>query len=257
MCEPNWLPSRRAIQVTEAMSQPNALGRAEVHAWIATSDGSPPSGEPLADELSATELAESRRFRFEVHRHRFLAACLFRRRVLALYLGIRAKEVAFSYGTKGKPSIASELGSDLSFNAAETDGLSAIVVARGRSVGVDIERLRSVPEAQGIVSGFGSSLEKDAFDRIRHEERGDCFLRWWTGKEAFVKAVGEGLSLPLASFSILVGAGGGLRLVGAGDTWSVQTLDPAPGYVGALVAEGATPRLSLRAWGAPPAEAPQ
>jgi 4'-phosphopantetheinyl transferase len=243
--------------VNEGTSQPIALGRAEVHSWIATSEGSLPSGESLAAELSATELAESRRFRFEVHRHRFLAACFFRRRVLARYLGVRPNEVAFSYGAKGKPRLASELCSDLSFNAAEADGVSAIVVARGRNVGVDVERLRSVPEARGIVSGFGSPIEKDAFGRIRDEQQAHWFLRWWTGKEAFVKAVGEGLSLPLASFSILVSAGGGLRLEGGGDAWSVQTLDPAPGYVGALVVEGATPRLSLRDWGASPDEAPQ
>jgi 4'-phosphopantetheinyl transferase len=237
--------------------QPIALGREEVHAWIAASDGSTPQVESLTDDLSEAELAESRRFMFEVHRRRSLAARQFRRRVLALYLGIRPKELAFSYGAKGKPSLAPELGSDISFNDAESDGLSAIVVARGRSVGVDVERLRPVPEAEGIVSSFGSPLENDTLGRIPVQDRDDWFLRWWTGKEAFVKALGEGLSLPLASFSLLVSAGGGLRLDGVEDDWSVQTLDPAPGYVGALVTQGAPPRLSLRTWGAPPDEAPQ
>jgi 4'-phosphopantetheinyl transferase len=233
------------------------LGRAEVHLWIATSAGSPPSGESQADELSPGELAESRRFRFEVHRDRFLSARLYRRRVLAAYLGIRPRELEFGYGPKGKPTIANELAGDLSFNAAEADGLSVIAVARGRRVGVDVERLRSVPEAKGIVCGFGSPLEKEAYGHIRHEEREDWFLRWWTGKEAFVKAVGDGLSLPLATFSILVSAGGGMRLEGGGDAWSVHTLDPAPGYVGALVVEGPMPQLSVRGWGASPDEAPQ
>ena len=234
-----------------------ALGRAEVHVWIATSDGSPPSGESQADELSPAELAESRRFRFEVHRDRFLAACLYRRRVLAAYLGIRPRGLEFGYGSKGKPTIANEPADDLSFNASEADGLSLIAVARGRRVGVDVERLRSVPEAKGIVCDFGSPLEKEAFGLVRREEREDWFLRWWTGKEAFVKAVGDGLSLPLATFSILVSAGGGMRLEGGGDAWSVHTLDPAPGYVGALIVEGPMPQLSVGVWGASPDEAPQ
>jgi 4'-phosphopantetheinyl transferase len=124
-------------------------------------------------------------------------------------------------------------------------------------VGVDVESLRPVPEAESIVSEFGSPLEKETFASIGPQEREVAFLRWWTGKEAYVKAVGEGLSLPLTTFSILVRAGGGLRLEGAGDGWSLHALEPAPGYVGALVVWGAMRRLNLRAWGAPPAEAPQ
>jgi 4'-phosphopantetheinyl transferase len=247
----------RAPQGADRTGLRHRLGRGEVHVWVETTDGLLPSSDSLIDELSSGELGESRRFRFEVHRRRFLATRLFRRRVLADYLGIRPKELAFTYGAKGKPALASELASDVSFNDAEADGLAVIAVAWGRSVGVDVERLRSVPEAESIVSGFGSPLEKDTFASIGPEEREDAFLRWWTGKEAFVKAVGEGLSLPLASFSILVSAGGGLRLVGAGDGWSLHTLEPAPGYVGALVARGSRPRLSVREWGASPSEAPQ
>lgn len=239
------------------MSQPPRLGREDVHLWTAPSNGSPPSAESLSDELSSSELAESRRFRFEVHRRRFLATRLFRRRVLAHYLGMRPEEVAFSYGTQGKPSLAAELGSDLAFNDAEADGLAVVAVARGRSVGVDLEPLRPVPEAQSIVESFGSTLESQAFASIGASDREIAFLRWWTGKEAFVKAVGEGLSLPLTTFSVVVGAEGGLRLVGAADGWSLRTFEPAPGYVGALVAWGSMPQLTVRGWGASPAEAPQ
>ena len=247
----------RARQVAERIGLRHRLGLADVHVWVETTHGLLPSSDSLSDELSSSELAESRRFRFEVDRSRFLATCLFRRRILGHYLGIRPKELAFSYGAKGKPALATELDSDLSFNDAEADGLAVMAVARGRRVGVDVERLRSVPEAQSIVSGFGSPLEKEMFASIGPEEREDAFLRWWTGKEAFVKAVGEGLSLPLTSFSILVSTGGGLRLIDAGDGWSLHTLDPAPGYVGALVAWGSRPRLSVRVWGASPTEAPQ
>jgi 4'-phosphopantetheinyl transferase len=242
-----------ANRVTEPMTQQ----RPDIDVWIAPSDRTPASAESFADVLSASELAESRRFRFEEHRRRFLATRLFRRRVLAHYLGMRPKELAFSYGSKGKPALASALGSDLMFNDAEAEGLAVIAVARGLSVGVDVERLRAVPDAQSIVSSFGSPLERDTFASIGQAERDDSFMRWWTGKEAFVKAAGEGLSLPLASFSILVSAGGRLRLVGAGDGCSLLTFDPAPGYVGALVAWGPRPRLRLRAWGASSAEAPR
>jgi 4'-phosphopantetheinyl transferase len=223
------------------------LGAADVHVWVAASDGLLPPLEALGDELSIGEMAESRRFKFEVHRRRFLATHLLRRRVLADYLGTRPGLLAFRYGAKGKPELAAESAGNLSFNETESDGVAVVAVARSRSLGVDIERLHRVPEADSIVSSFGSALEKDAFASLRPEERQDLFLRWWTGKEAFVKALGESLSMPLANVSILVSADGRVELAG-GDGWSLHTLEPAPGYVGALVAEGRRPRLSMRVW---------
>jgi 4'-phosphopantetheinyl transferase len=221
------------------------LGPADVHVWVEATDALLPPPEALADELSNGELAESRRFKFEVDRHRFLATRLFRRRVLAGYLGTRPGLLAFGYGAKGKPELAANSAGNLSFNDSESGGLMVVAVARGRSLGVDIERIHSVPEAESIVSGFGSALEKDAFASLSPEDRQDLFLRWWTGKEAFVKALGDGLSVPLANFSIIVGAGGRVELAGE-DGWSLHTLEPAPGYIGALVAEGRRPRLSIR-----------
>jgi 4'-phosphopantetheinyl transferase len=239
---------QQSVPVAGAGGKQQPLGPADVHVWVAASDGLLPPPEALGDELSPGELAESRRFKFEVDQRRFLASRLLRRRVLADYLGTRPGLLVFHYGAKGKPELAAESAGNLSFNDTESGGLAVVAVARGRSLGVDIERLRSVPEAESIVSGFGSDLEKVTFASLSPQDRQDLFLRWWTGKEAFVKALGEGLSMPLANFSILVSAGGRVELAGGGDGWSLHTFEPAPGYVGALVAEGRRPRLSMRVW---------
>jgi 4'-phosphopantetheinyl transferase len=238
---------QQSMPVAGAGGRRRRLGAADVHVWVAASDGLLPPPEALGDELSPGDLAESRRFKFEMHRRRFLATRLLRRRVLADYLGTRPGLLVFHFGAKGKPELAAMSAGNLSFNETESDGVAVVAVARGRRLGVDIERLHSVPEAESIVSGFGSDLEKHAFASLSPEDRQDLFLRWWTGKEAFVKALGEGLSMPLADFSILVSAGGRVELAGE-DGWSLQTLEPAPGYVGALVAEGRRPRLSMRVW---------
>jgi 4'-phosphopantetheinyl transferase len=220
------------------------LGVSDVHVWVAAGDGLLPPPETLGDELSIGELARARSFKVEVHRRRFMAARLHRRRVLAEYLGSRPGLLVFRVNANGKPELEAESAGDLSFNEAESDGVAVVAVTRGRSLGVDVEHQRPVPEAERIISDFGSALEKEAFASLRPEERQDLFVPWWTCKEAFVKALGEGLSMPLANFSILVSAGGRLELAGW-DDWSLHTIQPAPGYVGALVVEGRGLRLSM------------
>jgi 4'-phosphopantetheinyl transferase len=229
------------------MKPPGKLGVSDVHVWIAAGDGLPPPPGTLGDELSTAELARARRFKVEVHRRRFLAARLHRRRVLAQYLGSRPGLLAFRVNASGKPELEAGSAGGLSFNETESDGVAVVAVARGRSLGVDVEHLHPVPEAERIVSDFGSALEKEAFAGLRPEERQDLFLPWWTCKEAFIKALGQGLSMPLANFSILVSAGGRVELAGW-DGWSLRTFQPAPGYVGALVAEGRRLRLRMCVW---------
>jgi 4'-phosphopantetheinyl transferase len=223
------------------------LGVSEVHVWVAASDRLLPSPETPGDELSIAEQACARRFKFEVHRRRFVAARVHRRRVLAEYLGVRPGLLAFRINAKGKPDLEADSAGDLTFNETESDGVAVVAVARGRRLGVDVERLHPVPEAERIVSAFGSALEKEAFASLRPDERKDLFLPWWTCKEAFVKALGEGLSMPLANFSILVRAGGRVELAGW-DDWSLRIFHPAPGYVGALVVEGRRLPLRMRSW---------
>jgi 4'-phosphopantetheinyl transferase len=231
--------------VGEIGGRQQRLGVSDVHVWVAATDGLLPPLETLGDELSIAELARARRFKVDAHRRRFVAARLHRRRVLAGYLGLRPGLLAFRTNANGKPELEAESAGDLSFNETESDGVAVVAVARGRSLGVDVERLNPVPEAERIVSEFGSALEKEAFAGLRPVERQNLFLPWWTCKEAFVKALGEGLSMPLASFSILAGAGGRVELAGW-DDWSLHTFQPAPGYVGALVAEGRGLRLRMR-----------
>jgi 4'-phosphopantetheinyl transferase len=167
--------------------------------------------------------------------------------VLSEYLDAAPGQLTFRYGARGKPELAADLAGALSFNESESEGLAVVAVARGRRLGVDVERLRPVPEAERIVSGFGSAHEKEAFAGLPPEEQQDVFLRWWTGKEAVVKALGEGLSMPLEKIPVLLRSGGRVELAG-GSGWSLHTLEPAPGYVAALFIEGSPPRLNIRRW---------
>ena len=209
------------------MKPPGKLGVSDVHVWVAAGDGLLPRPGTLGDELSTAELARARSFKLAVHRRRFLAARLHRRRVLAEYLGSRPGLLTFRNNPNGKPELEAEFTGDLSFNETESDGVAVVAVARGRRLGIDVEHLHPVPEAERIVSDFGSALEKEAFAALRPDERQDLFLTWWTCKEAFVKALGSGLSSPLPE----------LDVSGAPQGWSVQSFVPGPGLVGAVAVQ--------------------
>jgi len=122
-------------------------------------------------------------------------------------------------------------------------------VTKSQRVGVDVERVRPIPEADGIVQRFFSAAEQAALRSVSSQDRIECFCRWWTVKEAILKAVGGGLTLPLDQFEFSLGPGQPARLVCVGGDadhargWSVVELQPAEGYVAAVAVESPEVRL--------------
>jgi 4'-phosphopantetheinyl transferase len=136
-------------------------------------------------------------------------------------------------------------------------------------LGIDVERIRPVPDAKAIVRRFGSASEAADYRVVPEQDRDAAFLRWWTAKEAFVKMIGSGLDHPLDTFSVSFPSpsnaptlpsptrGGGefeLRLLEVGGSrdaanrFSLTELAPAPGYVGTLVVAGRPSRIRQRVW---------
>lgn len=207
--------------------------------------------EGVEQLLACEELERSERFRFSTHRDRYLATRAFRRRILSLYLGKPAAELAFGLGPRGKPELAAGPGQALSFNETESEGVAVLAVACGGRVGVDVERYRPVDDADGIVERFASPTEKSYFSGVPADERPCRFLRWWTGKEAYVKAIGEGLFQPFDAFSLSFEPGTETRLVDGAEAisqgWWFESFNPAPGYIGCVAVEGRRGGLQLRA----------
>ncbi len=230
----------------------------DVHVWRIPLDLPPPLLTDLAAVLSADEQARAARFRFDIHRTRFTAGRAVLRHLLARYLDVRPDEVAFRYSAHGKPSLdGSAAESGLRFNFSNAGGMALAAFARGRDLGVDLEELVRVADFAGIAQRFFSPAENAALLALPPESRDAAFFTCWTRKEAYIKAVGEGLSIPLDSFDVTLAPGDPPRLLatrgepGGVTRWSLHALHPGPGFVGALAVEGSAPEVRCFAWEPP------
>jgi 4'-phosphopantetheinyl transferase len=191
--------------------------------------------------LSDKETKRSARFLRDEDRTRFVAARSFLRRTLGKQLGIPAEKVEFAYGAHGKPGLAAPFSaSDLRFNLSHSAGRAVLAWTKGREVGVDLEKLRSVKYGVKISQRYFTDEERAVFDGIDGPAWDEAFFRCWTRKEAFIKAVGNGLSYPLRSFSVPTGATVAEAPVhvhadGPEIRWLASSIDVGPGFLGAFV----------------------
>lgn len=212
-------------------------------------DPSPSVTAGLRRVLDSDERARADRFKFDRHRRRFIVGRGVLRHVLARLLGRTPASVAFAYGEHGKPSVA---GSDVPFNLSNSSDLATIAIGGSSELGVDVERLRSMDDAEAIASRFFSTPEVDAFRSLETEDRDHGFFRCWTRKEAYIKAIGDGLTMPLDRFQVAFGSGEAPRFLAIGDdpeeadAWQLLHFEPAPDYLGALALRGPAPRIRSR-----------
>jgi 4'-phosphopantetheinyl transferase len=217
----------------------------EVHVWCADLDRPPAEVARCRSVLSQDELSQASRFRFEYHRKQFVVRHGLLRIILGYYLEIEPEKLRFDYSEYGKPALKFETGDqELCFNLSDAAGLALYAFTMGREIGVDVEHVRSDIEHEEIAERFFSQNERMALRAYPPEDRPQAFFTCWTRKEAFIKAHGEGLSLPLDQFDVSVGVGEPAKLLATrgdlegAERWALQHLDPAPGFVAALAVEG-------------------
>lgn len=229
----------------------------EVQLWLADLDRPPVPLAGLAASLDPAERQRADRFRIDVHRDRFTAGRGLLRRLLGRFLGVAPREVAFRYGRKGKPHLElppGHPGGGLRFNLTHSANGALFAVVRGRTVGVDLEWLRPQDDAEALVERFFHPSERRIFAALAPEERLACFYAGWTRKEAYVKARGDGLSLPTTEFEVVLAPAEPARLVGFErepqevGRWSFASFEPARSFVGAVAVEGEAPDLRERFW---------
>lgn len=159
----------------------------------------------LQGRLTDDELRRAERFRFDRDRTRYVCARGLLRGFLADQLALPARSIRFEYGPSGKPSLSGEpAGSGLQFNVSHSDGVGMFVLARNRPVGADVERVRPLRHGRAVAERFFADDECAALDGLAGEAWDRAFFRCWTRKEAFIKALGDGLSYPLRAFSVSV-----------------------------------------------------
>jgi len=233
--------------------RPPHLPEGEVHVWSIRVDLFASCLRALERGLSAEELDRARRFRFPIHRDRFIARRGLMRILLGHYLGVSYAEVLLRETERGKPVLAEgQGGDDLRFNLSHSDGLALVAVARNREVGVDVERMRREVMDDHLPEHFFSALEVEDLRALPEEHQLRAFFNCWTRKEAYIKAKGLGLHLPLDSFDVSLAPGEPAVLIGTrpdpgeASRWSMEALSPDPGYAAALVVE--SPCAQLHCW---------
>jgi len=180
--------------------------------------------------LDPGERARAARFRFERDRRRFVARRLFLRRALAEHLGVDPAGIRYRTSTHGKPEL-DLVDAPVAFSTSHAGDLAIVAVVAGGEVGVDIERIRPMRDALDIARKFFTADEVEHLQWLSGAGRSTAFLRLWTRKEAYVKLLGRGLSIPLDDFDVLgVGGVDGIELGctaerPAASLWSVDVPD--------------------------------
>ena len=177
--------------------------------------------------LSAAERERSGLFQFERDRKNFIARRALVRGILGHYLNLEPSCVALQTEERGKPRLASPEGDAsgrLHFNFSHSRNLGLLAVSRSSPVGVDVERIRPMPEMEETAANFCSVLENAQFHAAPPEQKLEVFFNIWTRKEAFLKATGEGIAGALAELDCSV----------APAPWEFHPLSPAAGFAGTL-----------------------
>ena len=246
-------PSRTDHHESESWEQaarPPALARGEVHVWHVGLDAPAAQRPRLAALLAPDESRRAARFRFPQLGDRYTAARGTLRRLLGDYSGVDPATLRFVYGPRGKPAL--ENGGDLHFNLAHAAGHALIAVTREVSVGVDLEEIAAAPDLDDVAETHFAPGERRQLDALADGERLAAFYRIWTRKEAYLKAVGDGLAVPLQHFTVSLERQHPRLVSIEGDAsaalrWMLVHLEPAAGFVGAL-AVPAHVRLRRFAW---------
>lgn len=231
-----------------ASPPPPALVDGSVHVWRVRIDA------PGSDEdwllLSPDEQAHARRFHFDTDRRRYIASHGALRRLLGDYAGVPGVQLEFDTGEFGKPALRGPFA--LEFNLAHSGDIALVAISRGRALGVDVERWQADIEHMTVAEHFFSAAERRALQTLA--ESGECaagFFAAWSRKEAYLKAMGRGITRGLDHFDVSLVPGEPARLIAdrldasASARWVMCALSPAAGYSAALVASAPVSEVLL------------
>jgi 4'-phosphopantetheinyl transferase len=232
-----------------------ALDQDEVHICIASLDRADAEVSFFAGLLAEDETQRAKRFYFPRDRDRFIVGRGLLRTILSSYLEVGPDEICFTYGTHGKPSLEQKEGQlGIDFNLAHSGGWGIYAVTKDRPVGVDVELIQHDFPGDSVAEHFFSPREVDSLRALPKDMQTAAFFRCWARKEAFIKALGLGLSCPLGDFDVPLTPWEAPRLLRVKwapeevSRWFMADIDRVPDCAAAVVVAGTTGRLLLSEW---------
>ena len=239
---------------TLAWSEPPellSLPTGEVHVWRVSLEQPEAVLERLRATLEDHELERANRFYFEKHRRHFIAGRGVLRQLLAHYLNAESAALRFSYGAYGKPALNGEFkNSRLRFNMSHSHEMALFAFVHDRELGVDVEHVREDFASEDVARRSFSPTEVAVLNALPRDDRVAAFFRCWTRKEAYIKAIGKGLSQPLNEFDVTLAPRQPAALLRAVEDnpsrWLMSNLEVGNDYAGALAVE--RPVTNIRCW---------
>ena len=226
-----------------------------VHVWRASLQVSVSELRTFEDTLAADERARAERFYFQKHSEHFIVGRGLLRNILSRYLDTEPDQLHFCYNSYGKPALTEDTSAEgLHFNLSHSHGIALYALTRRREIGVDIEYFRPDVEAEKLAERFFSPREAAVLRALPEHLRKEGFFNCWTRKEAYIKAEGEGMAIPLSTFDVSLTPGEPAALLRTQNQpqetacWSLQALNPAPGYAAALAVKGHDWELKCWQW---------
>ncbi|WP_435020250.1 4'-phosphopantetheinyl transferase family protein [Tundrisphaera sp. TA3] len=227
----------------------------EVHVWTASREAPDDRVAAFRALLSDAEIRRADRFAFERDRRQFATGRGLLRTLLGAYLGLDPRELRFEANAHGKPELIPEQGGGLRFNLAHSGTWVLYALARDRAIGVDIEKVRPDFGGDAIAGRFFAPGEVEALRSLPPDRQTLAFFHGWARKEAYIKAKGKGLALPLDTFEVAIDPDAPASLLAThadppeAATWSLVELPTEPGFVAAACVEGHAWRLRRGRWG--------
>jgi 4'-phosphopantetheinyl transferase len=223
-----------------------SLLKNDIHIWRVKLNKFFSKVKEYCEILSDDEYRRAERYYFYRDKKRYIISRGVLRTIIGkYYIGVEPGCIKFYYGNHGKPYLSKIFeGGTLQFNRADSNGIAVYAFTKINEIGIDLEYMRSMPDADQIVKGSLSEYEKDAFKSLSESQKYEAFFNCWTRKEAFIKATGKGLYYPLDQFDVSMAPDQPARLISINENrleaakWTLIDLRPEFGYSAAVALEG-------------------
>ncbi|MBV9155613.1 MAG: 4'-phosphopantetheinyl transferase superfamily protein [Acidobacteriaceae bacterium] len=225
------------------------LAGRDIHVLTVRMEASGDTTAKLESVLFEDEIARAARFGFGDLRRSFVIKRGMFRYLLGGYLGVAPQSIRFTYGSRGKPALASS--GTIEFNTTHSGNLTIFAFTVGCQLGIDLQQIRPLPEMQAIAARFFCEEEMADLMSLPPSDREHAFFCCWTRKEAFVKATGDGLSAPLDAFRVTLRPPEPARVIriaqekNIAESWMLHDLSPVAGYAGAIAYRDRARPLSI------------
>lgn len=232
---------------------PSELPKAEVHIWKAIAPVNRTLAEP-ALVLTPDEVARAGRYRVNEDAQSFIAARCMLRNLLGGYLSTDPASIRFAYSGTGRPRLEYPSLPDLDFSVSHSTGVILIAFARGRRVGVDLERISATFEFGEVIESFFTEQERTLMESAPIQHKRELFFHLWTVREALVKACGVGIAIPLLrlGFSLKYLQGGCVEATrGSGECYHCESLTRLASYPAAVAYTSPPCTLRFTSWRLP------